>query len=193
MKFGFDIDDTLLNLREHAFRIYNVKLNRQVGIEAFQALKTIPIHDAFGLSVDEGRQLWNLHCDEIYYSAPPFDDAVETLQELEKQGHEIYYVTARPASHCERTKKALMSAGFPVHEERFYCGMADSEKVHILRKLGLDYYFDDKPAVLDTLTALDMRVYAKDNPYNTHLNLPRIVNWRELFEVVKNAQRGPSE
>ncbi len=28
MKFGFDIDDTLINLREHAFHIYNKKLNK---------------------------------------------------------------------------------------------------------------------------------------------------------------------
>ncbi|WP_239618121.1 5' nucleotidase, NT5C type [Cohnella mopanensis] len=187
MKFGFDIDDTILNLREHAFRIYNVKLNRQVGIDAFRALTTIPIHEAFGLSVEEGRQLWNEHRDEIYYSAPPFDDAVQTLQELEGQGHEIYYVTARNPEHCERTKSALIKAGFPVQDDRFYCGMADSEKVHILRKLGLDYYFDDKPAVLDTLSELEMFVYAKDNPYNRHLNIPRIVNWCELLEIIKRA------
>ncbi|QJD86113.1 5' nucleotidase, NT5C type [Cohnella herbarum] len=193
MKFGFDIDDTLLNLREHAFRVYNVKLNRQVGIEVFQALKTIPIHDAFGLSAEEGKELWNLHRDEIYYSAPPFDQAVEVLQELDRQGHEIYYVTARTAVHCARTKDALVIAGFPVHEERFYCGMADAEKVHILRKLDLDYYFDDKPAVLETLSELDMRVYAKDNPYNTHLDLPRIVNWSELLEIANNSWQGLSD
>ena len=28
MKFGFDIDDTFINLREHAFHIYNKKLNK---------------------------------------------------------------------------------------------------------------------------------------------------------------------
>ncbi|QMV42486.1 5' nucleotidase, NT5C type [Cohnella cholangitidis] len=193
MKFGFDIDDTLLNLREHAFRIYNVKLNKQVGMEAFHALTTIPIHEAFGLSAEEGKQLWNLHRDEIYYSAPPFDDAVEALQELEKQGHEVYYVTARSAEYCERTKDALVRTGFPVQESRFYCGMADSEKIHIIRKLGLDYYFDDKPAVLDTLTELDMAVYCKDNPYNQHLDFPRIVNWRELLEIAQQASKGKAE
>lgn len=70
MRFGFDIDDTLLNLREHAFRTYNAKLNRQVDIEVFHALTCIPIHEAFGLTADEGREMWNTHRDEIYYSAP---------------------------------------------------------------------------------------------------------------------------
>ncbi|TFE25949.1 5' nucleotidase, NT5C type [Cohnella luojiensis] len=181
MKFGFDIDDTLLNLREHAFRIYNTKLNKQIGIEVFHALTTISVHEAFGLTVEEGREMWKSHRDEIYFSAPPFPDAVEVLQELVRQGHEIYYVTARSAEHCEKTKEALELAGFPVQDGRFYCGMGDLEKVHIIRTLGLDYYFDDKPAVLDTLTELELQLYAKDNPYNKHLGIPRIVNWRELL------------
>ena len=35
MRFGFDIDDTLINLREHAFNIYNKKLNQNVPIDIF--------------------------------------------------------------------------------------------------------------------------------------------------------------
>ncbi|MFC5467433.1 HAD family acid phosphatase [Cohnella suwonensis] len=185
MKFGFDIDDTLLNLREHAFKIYNAKLGRDVGIDVFRSLTTIPVHDAFGLTVEEGRELWNAHRDEIYYSAPPFDEAVEVLQELVKQGHEVYYVTARTAEHCERTKNVIEKAGFPVEEGRFYCGMADLEKANIIGKLGLDYYFDDKPVVLGTLEGLELHVYAKDNSYNRHLTIPRIVNWSELLDIIK--------
>ncbi len=187
MKLGFDIDDTLLNLREHAFRIYNAKLNRQIGIEVFHALTTISVHDAFGLTAEEGRGLWNSHRDEIYYSAPPFPDAVEVLQELARLGHEVYYVTARAAEHCERTKAALEAAGFPVEDGRFYCGMGDLEKIDVIRMLRLDYYFDDKPAVIDTLTELELRLYTKDSGYNRHLTVPRIVNWRELLDILTDA------
>ncbi|RED54937.1 5' nucleotidase, NT5C type [Cohnella lupini] len=184
MKFGFDIDDTLLNLREHAFLIYNEKLHRQIGLEVFQALKTISVHEAFGLTLEEGRDLWNAYRDEIYYTAPPFPNAVEVLSELVKLGHEVYYVTARAAEHCERTKASLESAGFPVENGRFYCGMGDLEKIHVIRKLGLDYYFDDKPAVLDTLSELGLQLYTKDNGYNRHLSVPRIVDWRELLDLL---------
>jgi len=184
MRFGFDIDDTLLNLREHAFRIYNFKLNRQVNIEVFRALTCIPIHEAFGLSAEEGRELWDRHRSEIYYSAPPFNDAVEVLRELDRRGHEVYYITARTSAHCDRTKQALIQAGFPVRHGRFYCGMGDLEKVHIIRDLGLDFYFDDKPAVLETLGDLELSLYAKDNSYNRHLEVPRIVEWRELLDIV---------
>ena len=39
MKFGFDIDDTLIDLRQHAFHIYNKKLNKNIPIEVYHELK----------------------------------------------------------------------------------------------------------------------------------------------------------
>jgi len=185
MKFGFDIDDTLINLREHAFRLYQEKLNRQVDEARFHELDCVPIHGLFGMTAEEGGRMWNNLREEIYYSdCPPFQGAVEALQELVREGHEVYYVTARAPEHCERTKEWMVRAGFPVAEGRFYCGMSDTEKVHVIRKLGLDYYFDDKPAVLDTLAELPVRAYVRDNSYNRHLDLPRIVSWSELAEIV---------
>ena len=187
MKFGFDIDDTLINLREYAFHLYNKKLNKNVSLDVFNALKTLEIHEAFGLSKEEGNKLWNSLLEEIYYSScPPFPYAVETLQELDRRGHEIYYITARMKVYGERTKKWLMENGFPVHENRFYYGMDDTEKVHIIEELGLDYYFDDKPAVLETLSHLKLQVFAKDTSYNRHLKIPRITSWSELNEIIKS-------
>ena len=59
--------------------------------------------------------MWSSSLEEIYYtSCPAFPSAVETLQELEKKGHEIYYITARPKEHGERTKEWLKENGFPV-------------------------------------------------------------------------------
>ncbi|MFC4307070.1 5' nucleotidase, NT5C type [Cohnella boryungensis] len=189
MKLGFDIDDTLLNLREQAFRIYNAKLNRQVDIEAFHALTCISVHEPFGLTSEEGRAMWDRHRDEIYDTAAPFANAVEVLRELDRRGHEVYYITARTAQYCERTRRSIAEIGFPVREGRFFCGMGDLEKVHIIKKLGLDYYFDDKPKVLDTLGELELAVYVKDNSYNRELNMPRIVDWNELLQLVDEDER----
>jgi uncharacterized HAD superfamily protein len=185
MKFGFDIDDTLINLREHAFHLYNKKLNKNVGLDVFHSLKTVEIHEPFGLTAKQGGEMWNSLLEEIYYtSCPPFPFAVETLQELEKQGHEVYYITARPKEHCEQTKQWLRKNGFPVHDDRFFCGMKDEDKVRIIEELNLDYYFDDKPAVLETLLDKPIKVYVKHTSYNQDLNIPRITNWSELWDII---------
>lgn len=186
MKFGFDVDDTLINLREHAFHLYKKRLKKEVPIEAFHELKTVAIHTSFGLTDDEGRKMWMENRDEIYFTdCPPFPDAVEVLQMLENKGHEIYYVTSREGAFCQRTKEWLQKAGFPVHDDRFFCGMKDPEKVRIINELAIDYYFDDKPAVLETLLDSPAKVYVKSHPYNQHLELPRIENWSELKDILE--------
>ena len=185
MKFGFDIDDTLINLREHAFTIYKRKLNQNVPIEDFHNLQRVEIHEPFGLTDKQGKEMWNSSLEEIYYtSCPAFPSAVETLQQLEKSGHEIYYITARPKEHGERTKVWLKENGFPVHDEKFYYGMQDHEKVEIIKKLHLDYYFDDKPEILNTLLNESIEVFLLDQSYNRNTNFPRIENWSDLEKII---------
>lgn len=185
MRFGFDIDDTLINLREHAFHIYNKKLNTNIELDIFHALNRVEIHEPFGMTAEEGSNMWNDSLEEIYFTnCPPYPNAVETLQQLKKQGHDIFYITARPAEHAPRTKKWLMEQGFPVDEENFYCGMKDEEKVHIIQKLELDYYFDDKPDVLNTLKGNKTKLYVKNQSYNKHLTIPRFTNWSELKQLM---------
>ncbi len=185
MKFGFDIDDTLINLREHAFHIYNKKLNTMASLEEFYALKRVEIHEPFGLSDEEGKEMWNRSLEDIYYTdCPAFPDAVETLNRLVMEGHEIYYITSRPKEHGERTKEWMKRQGFPIMDDRFYYGMQDDEKVGIIQSLQLDYYFDDKPAVLNTLSSDSLKVIVKDQSYNRDVQFPRLIHWNELQKIL---------
>lgn len=178
MRFGFDIDDTLINLREHAFHIYNKKLNRNVGLEVFRQLKTVEIHEAFGMDKDEGGKMWTSLLEEIYFTdCPAFDGAIEFLNRLHEEGHEIFYITSRPKGYCPRTKDWVKNLGFPVKDEHFFCGMQDDEKINIIKDLQLDYYFDDKPAVLETLNDIPTKVFVKDQSYNEHVRIPRVTDW----------------
>lgn len=184
MKFGFDIDDTLINLRGHAFSIYNKKLNQKIPLSIFEELKTVEIHKPFGLTDEEGKEMWNSTLEEIYFtSCPPYPGAVETLQQLHDEGHEIYYITARPGEHGERTMEWMIQQGFPVEKEKFYCGMKDTEKAAIIKDLQLDFYFDDKPGVLETLSGDNLRIFVKDQSYNRHYKADRLSAWTELKEI----------
>lgn len=185
MKLGFDIDDTLISLREHAFHIYKKKLGKAVDIAAFHALDKVNIHEIFDLTEEQGKHMWISSMEEIYFTdCPPYPAAIETLQELDKQGHEIYYITARPKIHGERTMQWMIDKGFPVRDGRFFYGMQDEEKIHIIKELNLDYYFDDKPAVLNTLDQDTLKVYVKDQSYNRHLDIPRIIEWTDLPKIL---------
>ena len=120
--------------------------------------------------------MWKTSLEEIYFTnCPPFPNAIEMLQEIDEKGHEIYYITARPKEHGEQTKEWMKEQGFPVRDDRFYYGMQDHEKVQIIKELQLDYYFDDKAEVLDTLTHDSLKVFVRDQSYNRHLKYPRIL------------------
>ncbi|MBN6888643.1 uncharacterized protein ACUXCC_003601 [Cytobacillus horneckiae] len=186
MRFGFDIDDTLINLREHAFHIYNRKLNQTIDLNEFHKLNTLEIHTLYGLSDIEGKEMWNDSLEEIYFTdCAIFSGALDFLKELEQQGHEIFYITARNKAYCRKTKEWMIKQGFPVKDGNFYCGMKDHEKINIIQKLSLDYYFDDKPEVLNTLTDESVSCFVKDQSYNRAMNLPRLVDWSEYHEKLK--------
>ena len=185
MKFGFDIDDTLINLREHAFQLYNTKLNRKVEVDLFHALDKVEIHELFDMTAEQGSDMWNSSLEEIYFtSCPAYPDAVETLQRLDREGHEIYYITARPEVHGKRTIEWMIENGFPVNKDRFYYGMKDEDKVHIIKDLNLDYYFDDKPAVLETLRDRPLKLFAKSQSYNRIWIFRESRTGSELFDLL---------
>lgn len=186
MKFGFDIDDTLINLREYAFHLYNKKLNQNVSMDVFRELKMLEIHEAFGLEKEAGGEMWKSLAEDIYFNeCPAFEGALELLHELKDEGHEIYYITSRHGKHCERTRDWMLNQGFPVAEGHFFCGMKDEEKINIIHSLQLDYYFDDKPAVLETLIDTETKVFIIDQSYNQHVKkFPRLKKWSELRESI---------
>lgn len=66
MRFGFDIDDTLIDLRGHALSIYNRKLKKEIEASALQQLNTLEIHSLYDLTDDEGFKMWNQHQEEIF-------------------------------------------------------------------------------------------------------------------------------
>lgn len=178
MKFGFDIDDTLIDLRKYAFHLYNEKLGKNISLDEFHSLKTVEIHTLFGLTKKEGGEMWSGLMEEIYFKeCPVFDGALELLNDLVARGHEVYYITSRPKKYCAQTNTWIKKLGFPVVDGHFFCGMQDDEKIKTIQDLSLDYYFDDKPAVLDTLSNTTTAVYIADQSYNQQVKGQRITSW----------------
>lgn len=185
MKFGFDIDDTLINLREHAFHLYNKKFKKELGLDVFHALSTVEIHAPFGLTDEQGSQMWQDCLEEIYFTdCPAYTDAVDTLNDLVANGHEVFYITSRPKEHCRQTREWMKAQGFPIKDKNFFCGMADHEKIQTIQSLALDYYVDDKPAVLETLAGLGTKVIVKNQSYNQQINLLRLVDWCDFKKLL---------
>lgn len=185
MRLGFDIDDTLIQLREHAFVLYKQELQQHVTDETFRAIQRVEIHEPFGLTDEEGSALWQRMNEQVYFTnCPAYEGAKELLWQLKQDGHDIFYITARPVDSCMRTRQWMIDAGFPVDEGHFYCGMADDEKLAIIAELDLDVYVDDKPKILHSLKALRTISVLRDQPYNRNETFERITHWSEFMKYV---------
>lgn len=185
MKFGFDIDDTLINLRGHAFSLYNEKLGQSLSMDVFDAIPTVEIHAPFGLTNEEGSAMWKSHMEAIYFTnCPSYEGARETLQALVAAGHDVYYITSRPKQYCARTREWMVAQGFPVAQGHFFCGMQDDEKIATIQALALDVYVDDKPTVLKTLASLKTKVIVANQSYNQQVELPRLTTWADFDTLV---------
>lgn len=185
MRFGFDIDDTLIDLRQHAFHLYNKKLKKNISLDIFNAIPTVEIHAPFGLTDQEGGQMWKESMEEIYFTnCPAYPEALQTLKQLEAEGHDIFYITSRPKHFCARTREWVKAQGFPVKDENFFCGMADHEKIETIKALDLDYYIDDKPTVLNTLQGVNVKLMIKDQSYNRLETYRRLIDWSEFKNLL---------
>lgn len=189
MKYGFDIDDTLINLREYAFHYYNEQLQQQQSLEAFLQLPRLEIHELFGLTSEEGTAMWQRSAEQLLFTdCPIFDGALDVLHRLQAEGHELYYITARNSCHTTPTFEWMEKQGFPIKQQNFYCGMRDDEKVHIIQDLKLDVYTDDKPAILHTLTNSGTTALLKHHSYNQHAPFLRFTHWHEWFELAHKSE-----
>lgn len=186
MRFGFDIDDTLIDLRRHAFHLYNEHFQTTLADDVFEAIQRVEIHEPFGLTDEEGYEMWKSQLEKIYFTnCPIFPGAKEMLQQLVREGHEVFYITARPKQYCEASRKWMEEQGFPIAEGHFFCGMADDEKLAIIQRLQLDIYVDDKPTVLRTLSGVKTKSIIRDQSYNKAEHWLRLTDWSQFKEIVK--------
>ena len=185
MRFGFDIDDTLIQLRQHAFTLYNQELGQNFGQDIFEQICRVEIHEPFGLTSEEGSAMWQRMNEQVYFTdCPSYEQAKELLWQLTEAGHDIYYITARPESSCLRTRQWMIDNGYPVKEGHFYCGMQDHEKLAIIEELDLDVYVDDKPKILHSLKDLRTIAVLRDQPYNRDESFERITHWSQFMRYV---------
>ncbi|WP_047151828.1 5' nucleotidase, NT5C type [Aneurinibacillus tyrosinisolvens] len=191
MKIGFDIDDTLNDMRYTVTRMFNETLQREITNEFVDTFPTLHIYDAFNLSREEGRLLWKQLQSRIHEESLPLEYASNILNKLAKEGHEIFYLTAREDTLeiREATTEWLRKHDFPFKEAHFYIGMKDEEKAGIAQGLGLDLFFDDKPHVLSAFEGTGIRVYIKNTCYNQHASYQRISSWSELEKIVEEHEK----
>jgi len=189
LRLGIDIDGTIKQTQQAAVQVYNEFLKRSVRLED---VTTFYLDEAYGLTPKEGARLWRKLEPKIYRLGVPLENAAEALNELAQEGHEIFFITARPGMKhiTEITKEWLLKYRFPFNGDNLFMGSQD--KAAVSKKLSIELFFEDAPFHLDRLTSAGVPTVIVDAVYNRNYPkpLPRIRSWREGVELVRRWSRG---
>jgi uncharacterized HAD superfamily protein len=188
LRLGIDIDGTINHTQEAAIQVYNRHFQRDFTLED---VPDYLIGKAYGVKDEDGPAVWQQLEADIYAVGKPFPHAAEVLQQLSQEGHQIYYITARPDYEpiVEITKNWLQEFGFPYVEEQLY--MNSTDKVSRVHKLGIDLFFEDTVYHLERLYQAQILTVIMDAPYNRNLpaDMLRITDWRQVPAIVQQIEQ----
>lgn len=117
----------------------------------------------------------------LFRDLAPLPGVTDALWRLSDAGIRIRVITHRlfiSGSHAASTADTV--AWLEQHRLPYWdlCFMADKPQV------GADLYLDDSPANIAAFQAAGLPALTFDQPYNRHLDGPRVHDWGEAAEVV---------
>ena len=182
MRIGIDIDDTITEsfvyVLDKIAKDYNKDYNELLS-------KNLNWDDIYHGN-DDLPPLMDYVFSNYHKWIPEFEikeDAIDTMQKLIDDGHEIILVTARSHALPGQNVKYLKDNGVPytvLHE-------AAGNKVAVAIEEKLDLLIDDSVNNCTLVKAQGIPVLLYDNPYNRKCTtLDRVCSWKEVYEVVTN-------
>ncbi len=184
---GFDIDGTLTDY--HGF----VKSKIQ---DFFKKTNILLHYDAANYggvifpSAAIKKLFWSLYADE-YFSLPVLQDAKETILQLKRKGHKIYYISKRKSSDwnkdkeknfniCTTTLQWVMRNDLPF--DGVVCTFGHS-KLPWIKTWNIQFMLEDYAFSANTIP--ECRIYQLDREYNKNNNFgTRIKDVKEFEKAI---------
>ena len=163
MNIGFDIDDTLTNIKQYN-KLMAQKYFKETG-KHFKIKKTNTgyIKKMYNWSTEEFDAFWNKMKAQFLKNIPMRKGAKTVLQTLQKQGHKIFIITRRFTNNAyERSADWLNSNKIPYDELIVNAGM----KVEACKRSKIDLFLDDDISICDGLNKNNIKAYVINNEFN---------------------------
>lgn len=192
MKIGIDTDGVLTDMSTFLRLIGKQYLKREpVKKEAYN------IEEMFATSKSEklhyGISLFINYCK----NCPPREKAQKVIEQLNKDGHELFEITARKFVTMKNPlgwySKKLLLKWYEKHGFHFskviFCSEKNTgeAKTKACIEHGAKIMVEDRPEVAEYLVKNGITVLLFDAPYNKNLKHERIIrvhNWDEVYEKI---------
>lgn len=182
---GFDIDGVVLDFNN---------LFLDVAKNEFNILKNVTPNDVtsynywdcLNISKKEALKLINNILENpCKYKIKAVTGATEALTELSKYIN-LLFVTARPCSCMEQTKKLVYKTLFNINKNKIkIVHSSDNDKSDILKNFGVEYFVDDRLKNCRDINRNGIKALLFNHPWNQS-NEPffRINGWKEISNFI---------
>lgn len=152
MKFGFDLDDVVIDLiaEVEKFVAINYGIEWSSECSLYHEVSKNCYHSDEEINEEIIEKLIDIFKDpDFCTAAEPIDGARETLQKFKRAGHELCFISARPKQLQPSTFTWMRRNDIPF-DSLFLIGR-DEPKGLVGRRQNLDMYVDDLEANLQSM------------------------------------------
>lgn len=193
MRIGIDIDDTIANTVDSMLYYadkYDIEVLGKAGCNGNMGLikDRFYLKELYGWDDDTKYNFFETHYKNVLLGCTPKPDAVEILNKLKTEGHEMYYITARlsgvkDCNAYEITKEWLKENKFPVD----YLEVNASDKTGICKENDISVFVDDSFNNCEEIGKLGIKSILMTTPMNKDIdskNIYRAKDWYDVYNYI---------
>ena len=197
MNIGVDVDGVLLDtpafLREYGTKFFHKAPvhSDACGIKEMYEVGKLRVF-FFGL-----RWFLPFYCRKY----PPYPGAAQVYEDLRREGHDIYQITARSAATSRHLlgylSRKLLIQWLQINHFFYHVLILCDESDASMQKLdhclenNVDVMIDDNPTTAQLLADHGIQVLLYDAPYNQTLQgegITRVKNWNEIENIINRME-----
>lgn len=195
MKIGIDIDNVISNFNEailKEFIIHDKKLGNS-GIPNENA--EYITKGMFNWPEDEVKDFYRNNIERIAKNLTVIDGAKEYIDKLKQDGNQIYIISGRDngeySDPYKMTKEWLDK--FNIYYDELILTNSYKEDKHGKTKKclenNIDIMIDDSSCFCRDCIEGGVTTLIMDTPYNKNENIPRVHNWKEIYDYISNYKK----
>ena len=191
MKIGIDIDEVIVEFVKGYLKKYKEKYSKDFN---FDNIFSYNLWESLGITKEESEELTDeFYNSEHFENIEIIDGVNEALVELLKN-NEIVFITSRPIKLKNRTEN-FIKTNFPnilfklIFSNDFF-PQGNLSKGEICKLEGIELLIEDHKEYSLSCAEKGIKVFLFDKPWNKdfeHENVLRVSGWKEVLEVLKNA------
>jgi len=183
MRIGVDIDGVVSD----SYPFWLPELNRHFG-KNIATIDNYNIHTVYDVPGEEMNEFFVNNAEYLFSNTKPVPGAREGIETLQREGHEIIYITARTTEERDVTLRWFKKNEIPYREDHvLFTGLRS--KLDLVKVWGIEAFVEDYLVNASMIAAAGVPVFLLDADYNRS-DLPagvtRCYNWPEIVEGIRS-------